>query len=74
MNTNESWKMVLENGKSLYYVSNLGNCKKVDKQTGAEEVSKGKQIPSAPTYLFFANNYVHRHVAMAFIPNPDNLE
>ena len=43
----------------------------MNKITGEEEISLGG-FNSKLRYYQFAGNYVHRHVAIAFVPNPDN--
>lgn len=70
---NEVWKQVNENKRSVFYVSNRGRCKQVVKTTGEEKISNGG-LNKAIGYMQFAKDYVHRHVAKAFIPNPLCLE
>ena len=70
----EQWVVFDENSRSTYLVSSRGRCKKVSKETGEETITRGFQVPSQPKYLRFCNNYVHRLVAKAFLPNPNNYE
>lgn len=70
----EQWVVINDNGKSTYLISNRGRCKRVVKATGQETITRGQLIVSQPTYLRFCNDYVHRLVAKAFIPNPNNYE
>ena len=72
MNT-EIWKKVDENSRSEFYVSNKGRCKKVVKKTREEIIDYG-YLNKAIGYMWFAKDYVHRHVAKAFISNPLCLE
>lgn len=38
----EIWKKVMDTTRSEYYVSNLGNCKRIVKSTGEVKISKGR--------------------------------
>ena len=67
----EKWKKVYENKRSEFYVSSEGRCKKVVKATGEEQITLGG-LNIRLHYYQFAGDYVHRHVALAFVPNPDN--
>ena len=78
MNTTEIWKPI--QGYENYVISSLGNVKSLNyRQTGKEHILKqsanehGYQV----VYLYKQNKrkhfLVHRLVAEAFIPNPDNL-
>lgn len=69
----ETWKLILENKRSKYYVSTTGRCKQIVKRTGETIITNGK-VNEAIGYAQFAKDYVHRHVAKAFIPNPNNYE
>ena len=72
MNT-ETWKKVSESNLASYYVSNMGQCMKVDKRTLEGKVTNGRIHPGVG-YMQFAGTYVHRLVAKAFIPNPNGYE
>ena len=64
------WKLALETQKCSYYVTDDGNhVKSVTKKTGKE---KDLMISLNGRYLKASHFYVHRLVAMAFVPNPDN--
>ena len=67
----EKWQKVDENKYSTYYVSSEGRCKKICKSTGEEVITLGG-MNAKLHYYQFAGDYVHRHVAKAFVPNPDN--
>ena len=69
----EKWIKVHENSKSAYYVSSEGRCKRVIKKLANEAVASNGYFNSAIGYMVFAGDYVHRHVAKAFVPNPGNL-
>lgn len=82
----EEWKDI-EEYKGLYQVSNYGRVKSldrwVDNKGNSKRPIKGKILKPVEhngyqhVLLFKNGNYkkyfVHRMVAMAFIPNPDNL-
>lgn len=85
----EEWKPVpLEGYCRLYQVSSLGRIKSLDRQviekTGLKRPHKGRLITpkKSGAYLgvsFFSEGvgkrfYIHRLVAMAFIPNPFNKQ
>lgn len=67
----EKWQKVDENKCTTYYVSSEGRCKKICKSTGEEVITLGG-INAKVHYYQFAGDYVHRHVAKAFVSNPDN--
>lgn len=71
--TKEVWKKVDENRRSEYYVSNMGRCKQIVKQTGEATISHG-YLNAAIGYRMLNRKYIHRLVAEAFIPNPNNYE
>lgn len=58
----EQWKTIGE-----YEVSSLGNIRKL----GQQELIRPYKDKDG--YLIYNNNRIHRLVAQAFIPNPDNL-
>ena len=75
----EIWKPV-RNYEGLYEVSNLGRVKSLNyNRTGKERIMKG--LDNGHGYLFVQlckdgkveNCRINRLVAMAFLPNPDNL-
>ena len=70
----ETWAVIADNSKSTYLVSSKGRCKRIIKAEKKEIVSGGVRLDTQPTYLHFYNDYVHRLVAKAFIPNPHNYE
>lgn len=65
------WKLVRETLHKHYYVSNVGGrLKSVSKKTGKEREIK---IPQYKDYLQYNSlGYIHRLVAEAFVPNPNN--
>lgn len=82
-NENEVWKDI-ENYEGLYQVSNLGRVRSLDRKDAQGHRLKGKVLSSGLNsrgYLIVIlyrdggtkNKTVHRLVASAFIPNPDNL-
>lgn len=71
--SSQQWKKVRETKFTEYWVSDMGNCRAVEKKTGKAYEYKGyynKYIG----YMQFAHEYVHRLVAEAFLPNPAKLE
>jgi hypothetical protein len=80
----EQWKQFHTSSKYDWYISNHGNIKRIN--NGIINRGKVKQITLFATggrpesqYLAIsindaADKYVHRIVATAFIPNPDNKE
>lgn len=75
---NEIWKEI-EGYEGLYEVSNLGNVRSLNwRHTGMTRVLKpGTNGQYLGVYLYKSGNHkkflVHRLVAKAFIPNPQNL-
>lgn len=37
----ETWAVIADNSKSTYLVSSRGKCKKIDKSTGEETITRG---------------------------------
>lgn len=82
---NEIWKDVV-GWEGLYEVSNMGNVRSVDRYLGHPKsptgaFRKGKMlIPRSKKYADihlwknskYVSTHVHRLVALAFIPNPEN--
>ena len=68
----EIYKKYSENKRSEYFVSNLGNVKRIVKETGIEENVALSDNGSG--YMTFTLGYVHRAVAELFIENPFNKE
>lgn len=65
-----TWKLALEKQNTLYYVTDVGGrVKSVSKKTGKERELVTWQNGR---YIMVSGHYVHRLVALAFIPNPDN--
>lgn len=65
-----TWKLVLEKQNKLYYVSDVGGrVKSVVKSTGKE-----RELVTAVCnkYMYASGMAVHRLVAKAFVPNPEN--
>lgn len=85
MKMNEIWKDVV-GFEGLYQVSNLGNVKSLDRlvtySDGRQITHKGKEIIPLDNHGYLRVSLskngekkeyrVHRLVALAFIPNPDN--
>ncbi len=67
----ETWKKIDTTSTTECYVSDMGRCKTVWRKTGKERISLG----TYNKYLhnrYYCWDYVHRHVARAFVPNPYN--
>ena len=69
---NEEWKPV-ENYEDLYWVSNLGNVKNKRKDKKLSINLDGYYVVNLSKNGKSKIFTVHRLVAQAFIPNPDNL-
>ncbi|PEP03807.1 endonuclease [Bacillus toyonensis] len=70
---NEKWKKFEEDEKKECYVSTKGRIKTVNKATGKEYFNKvGRQTTGYMNIRTNKTQYVHRIVANAFIPNPEN--
>ena len=86
MNTIEVWKAI-PGYEGIYEVSDIGRVRSVDRIVtycdGTEHLHKGRILKAAPdkngyyrvvlSNVRHVNRIVHRLVAMAFIPNPNNL-
>lgn len=80
----EIWKDI-EGYEGIYQVSSFGRVRSLDRivvmRNGRKRPTRGKMLKERPTYNGYvrvqlrADNdyYIHRLVASAFIPNPDNL-
>lgn len=66
----EKYKKYYENSRSEYFVSNLGNVKKIVKATGKTETVVLSDNGNG--YLNCACGYIHRAVAELFVDNPLN--
>lgn len=65
-----TWKLATEKQNTLYYVSNVGGrVKAVSKKTGKEHELKQWLCNK---YMYASGMAVHRLVAKAFVPNPEN--
>lgn len=65
-----TWKLVLEKQNTLYYVSDVGGrVKSVSKKTGKERELSTWLLGK---YMHASGMAVHRLVAKAFVPNPEN--
>lgn len=65
-----TWKLAIEKQNKLYYVSDVGGrVKSVLKRTGKE-----RELVTAVcnNYMYASGMAVHRLVAKAFVPNPEN--
>ena len=78
----EIWKDII-GYEGLYQVSNLGNVKSLDRIDSIGHIRKGKILDSSLVRDYYRVclskngerivHMIHRLVAEAFIPNPDNL-
>lgn len=75
----EIWKSI-KGYEGLYEISNLGRVKSLNyNRTGKEKILKPSKINSGYLHITICKNgkmkyfLVHRLVASAFLPNPDNL-
>lgn len=66
----EEFRKCFENSRCEYFISNLGNIKKIVKLDGSEESVKISDNGNG--YKNCIAGYIHRLVAQAFIPNPEN--
>lgn len=79
MMNNEIWKDI-KGYEGLYQVSNLGNVRSLgNNKKRKEKILKLSQTPKGYQIVYLSNKnqgknyYIHRLVASAFIPNPNNL-
>lgn len=74
----ENWK-IIDGTYRPYEVSNLGNVRSLDFIDKSNHLRKGEMLPKHLVRQYYYVNIdrklmrVHRLVANAFIPNPDNL-
>ena len=68
--TTEEWKEIGRTRDTIQYVSTLGRCKTVWPETGGIRINYG-YLNRYLGYRSFAHDYVHRHVARAFLPCED---
>lgn len=68
----EIWKEI-KNTNGLYFVSNLGNVKKGNKSIKKTERKDGYVKVRINYGDVIKHSFVHRLVALAFIPNPNDL-
>ena len=74
MRTPEIWKEIGRSpkGRKVYYISNMGRCRTVDRVTGDVRTNRGGVNKATGYYIFpSVGEYVHRLVAKAFIDNPN---
>lgn len=65
-----TWKLALEKKNRLYFVTAVGGrVKSVSKKTGE---TKELATCLVGKYMMVSGLYVHRLIAKAFVPNPDN--
>lgn len=73
--TEEVWKPTgIESKYKKYYVSDLGRVKSTNKTTEQERVLKLRKTNKGYAVILIDGRWyrVHRLIAQAFIPNPDN--
>lgn len=68
----ETWKEFKENRKYIWYVSNKGNIKRFIKHNSTWEYVDKIKISNCGYERLTTGESVHRLVAQAFIPNPEN--
>lgn len=69
MKENEKWETVKTTRYAEYQVSDAGRCKKILRdKSGTVEITNGN-LNKHLGYMYFAGNFVHRLVALSFVPN-----
>lgn len=77
MNVIEEWKSI-KNYEGLYEVSSLGNVKSLPRNTTKGRILKQSKQAQGYRFVYLSKNgiskkhTIHRLVAQAFIPNPNN--
>lgn len=72
MNKTEQWKIIKKTKIALYEISNFGRFKSTSLKTQEIRITFGSKCGRNKKYRSTCLGYVHRLVAQAFIPNPDN--
>ncbi|PEY76288.1 NUMOD4 motif-containing HNH endonuclease [Bacillus thuringiensis] len=72
----EKWKNFEETNKKIYFVSTTGKVKNIDKATGKVRILKLTKRTDGYMQIAIGETnkkyYVHRLVALAFMPNPED--
>lgn len=77
----EDWALIIETARKLFYVSNLGRIKSIHKTTGSTVFIKPRLNTNGYARVYLPTHYksnkqkdfyIHRLVALHFIPKEDN--